>query len=150
MALLAPPALAFDFCRYQAADLDDVLAQRHPQTGLDLYRATPLRLEFKLVSYEETCAVQSIPLAMRMLGFTEEQIDGVQATRCIKVRSAKGKEARLFIQDVVRAHLPGEVPLGGPVTLFAIHLFRTSEGPGLLVNEFEAPKKPDKSDVAAA
>jgi hypothetical protein len=149
VALVATPAFTFDFARYQAADLDDILAQRRPQTGLDLNGAKPLRLEVKLVSYGETCAVQTIPLAMTMLAFSKEQIDSVQATRCIKVRSAKGKEALLFIQDVVRAHLPGEVPLGGSLTLFAIHLYTTRDGPGLLVNEFEAPKS-DKAGGAAA
>jgi Peptidase family M23 len=148
-ALVATPAFAFDFARYQAADLDDILAQPRPQTGLDLNGAKPLRLEVKLVSYGETCAVQTIPPAMTMLAFSKEQIDSVQATRCIKVRSARGKEALLFIQDVVRAHLPGEVPLGGSLTLFAIHLFTTRDGPGLLVNEFEAPKN-DKAAGAAA
>jgi hypothetical protein len=146
VALLVTPAFAFDFARYQAADLDDILAQPRPQTGLDLNDAKPLRIEVKLVSHSETCAVQSIPPAMMMLGFTKEQVDGVQASRCIKVRSAKGKEALLFIQDVVRAHLPGEVPLGGSVTLFAIHLFTTRDGPGLLVNEFEAPKSDKTAD----
>lgn len=150
VALIATPAFAFDFARYQAADLDGILAQPRPKSGLDLNDAKPLRLEVKLVSYGETCAVQAIPLAMRMLGFDKAQIDGVQATRCIKVRSAKGKEALLFIQDVVRAHLPGEVPLGSPVTLFAINLFTTSEGPGLLVNEFEAPKPKDDAKGGAA
>ena len=140
VAFLATPALTFDFARYKPADLDDILAEPRPQTGLDVYAAKPFRLAVKLVSYDETCAVGTIPLAMRMIGFAKEQIDGVQATRCIKVRSAKGKEALLFIQDVVRAHLPDEVPLGSPVTLFAIHLFTTTQGPGLLVNEFEGPK----------
>jgi hypothetical protein len=150
VALVATPAFAFDFARYQAADLDDILAQRRPQSGLDLHDAKPLRLEIKLVSYQETCAVQAVPMAMRMLGFSKEQIDGVQASRCIKVHSAKGKEAVLFIQDVVRAYLPREVPLGSPLTLFAIHLFTTSEGPGLLVNEFEAPKPKDDAKGSAA
>ena len=140
VALIATPALAFDFARYQAADLDDILAQRRPQTGLDLYAAKPLRLEVKLVSYDEPCGVQMIPLAMRMLGFPKAEIDGMQATRCIKVATAKGKETLVFIQDVVRAFLPAEVPLGSSVTLFAIHLFTAPEGPGLLVNEFQAPK----------
>jgi hypothetical protein len=114
VALIATPALAFDFARYKPADLDDILAKPRPQSGLDLHDAKPLRLEVTLVSYQETCAVQAIPTAMTMLGFSKEQIDGVQASRCIKVRSAKGKEAMLFIQDVVRAYLPREVPLGGP------------------------------------
>ena len=149
VALAATPALAFDFARYQAADLDEILAKPRPQSGLDLYQANPLRLEVKLISYGETCAVQAIPQTMRMLSFDKAQIDGVQVTRCIKVRSAKGKEALLFIQDVVRAHLPGEVKLGGSVTLFAIHLFTTPEGPGLLVNEFEAPKAAGATDKTA-
>src|SRR5207245_2795694 len=43
MALVATPAFAFDFARYQAADFDDILAQPRPQTGLDLNGAKPLR-----------------------------------------------------------------------------------------------------------
>jgi hypothetical protein len=150
VVFVATSAFAFDYARYQAADLDDILAHRRPQSGLDLYAAKPFRLEVKLVSYEETCAVQAVPTAMTMLGFSKEQIDGVQASRCIKVRSAKGKEAVLFIQDVVRAYLPREVPLGGSLTLFAIHLFTAPEGPGLLVNEFEAPKPKDDAKGGAA
>jgi hypothetical protein len=139
MMLLAAPALAFDYARYQMADLDDILAQPRPKTGFDVNNAKPLRLEVTLVSYDATCAAWAILPSMRMLGFPQGQIDNVQATRCIKVRSAKGKEALLFIQDVVRAFLPREVPLGSPVTLFAIHPFTTPDPPGLLVNEFEAP-----------
>lgn len=148
--LLAAPALAFDYARYKDADLDDVLAQPRPRTGMDLNGSKPYRLEVTLLSYEETCAVQSVPVTMRMLGYTPEQIDGVQASRCIKVRSAKGKEALLFIQDVVRAFLPREVPLGSRLTLFVIHLFTSSQGPGLLVNEFQTPKAaPDTAAKAA-
>ena len=139
-ALLAAPALAFDYARYKDADLDDVLAQPRPKTGVDLNGSKPLRLEVVLVSYEEACAIQTLQSTMRMQGYTTEQIDGVQASRCIKVRSAKGKEAILFIQDVVRAFLPREVPLGSSLTLFTIHIFTAHEGPGLLVNEFQAPK----------
>lgn len=139
-ALLAAPVLAFDYTRYKPTDLDDLLAQPRPKSGVDLNQAKPYWLEVTLTSYEETCAVQAIESTMRMQGFTKEQIDGVQASRCIKVRSAKGKETLLFIQDVVRAFLPREVPLGSPLTLFAIHLFTSPQGPGLLVNEFEAPK----------
>ncbi|GKQ49171.1 M23 family metallopeptidase [Bradyrhizobium sp. Ce-3] len=139
-ALVAVPALAFDYARYKDADLDDMLAQPRPKTGMDLGGAKPYRLEVTLVSYEETCAVQLVPASMRMLGFTQDQIDGVQASRCIKVRSAKGKEALVYIQDVVRAFLPREVPLGNSLTLFVIQLFTNPQGPGLLVNEFQTPK----------
>jgi hypothetical protein len=57
-------------------------------------------------------------------------------TRCILVRSRKGRDFRMFIQDVVSDFLPKEVPLGTPVTLFAVHVYTTPEGPALLVNEF--------------
>src|SRR5262249_48348013 len=116
-ALGVAPALSFDFARYQPADLDDILAQPRPRTGLDLHRAEPVRLEVKLVSYEETCPVEAIRPTMLMLNFPKEMIDSLQASRCIKVRSAKGNEALLFVQDVVRAFLPREVPLGSTVTL---------------------------------
>jgi hypothetical protein len=102
-AVLAAPALAFDYARYEEADLDDLLAQPRPRTGLDVNDAKPLRLKVMLVSYDEACATGSIMVAMRVLGFPKEQVDGLQASRCIKVRSAKGKETLLFIQDVVRA-----------------------------------------------
>ncbi|MCC8959577.1 M23 family metallopeptidase [Bradyrhizobium sp. Pear77] len=138
--LLTAPALAFDYARYKETDLDDVLAQPRPKTGFDLNGSKPLRLEVTLVSYEETCAIQSLESTMRMQGFTKEQIDGTQVSRCIKVRSAKGKEAILYIQDVVRAFLPREVPLGSRLTLFSIHVFTAHEGPGLLVNEFQTLK----------
>ncbi len=147
-ALAAAPAIAFDYARYQPIDLDDILAQPRPTTGLDLHGAQAVRLEVKLVSYEETCGIEAIRPAMRMLNFSKEMIDGVQASRCIKVRTAKGNETRLFVQDVVRAFLPREVPLGSSVTLFAVHLFTTSAGPGLLVNEFNT-QKPAGSDKAA-
>jgi murein DD-endopeptidase MepM/ murein hydrolase activator NlpD len=147
-ALAVAPAFAFDYARYQVTDLDDVLTQPRPKTGLGLHRAEALRLEVKLVSYEETCNVEAIAPTMRMLNFSKEMIDGVQASRCIKVRSAQGRETLVFVQDVVRAFLPAEVPLGGTVTLYAVHLFTTSTGPGLLVNEFEA-KKPKGADAAA-
>src|SRR5262249_36808836 len=99
--LAVAPALAFDYDRYQPTDLDERLAQPRPRTGLDLNGGAAVRLEVKLISYEETCAVEAIAPTMRMQGFSQEMIDGAQASRCIKVRSAKGKETLLFVQDVV-------------------------------------------------
>ena len=40
-ALLAAPALAFDYDRYKTADLDDILALPRPGSGLDLNGAKP-------------------------------------------------------------------------------------------------------------
>jgi hypothetical protein len=45
LALLwAPKAWGFDFARYQATDLDELMQQKRPQTGVDLHPARPLKL----------------------------------------------------------------------------------------------------------
>jgi hypothetical protein len=76
LMLAMPPAFGFDDARYHTADLDQLLAQRRPRSGVDLYPALALKV-----------------------------------TRCIEVRSAKGKELQLFIQDEVASFLPKEAPL---------------------------------------
>jgi len=55
VALLATPAFAFDFARYQAADLDDILAQPRPQNSTRMSSAagSPNREQDKVVS--KTC-----------------------------------------------------------------------------------------------
>jgi murein DD-endopeptidase MepM/ murein hydrolase activator NlpD len=143
----APPARGFDYARYQATDLDALIAQPRPARGVDIHRALPLKLEVTLVSYAESCQTELLRKTMVTAGFSKDQLDGLQVMGCIKVRSAQGKELRIFIQDVVSSFLPREVPLGSPVTLFAIHVFTAPEGPGLLVNEYatKAADDPAKS-----
>jgi hypothetical protein len=140
-------AWGFDYARYEATDLDALLAQRRPQVGVDLYPGRPLKLTVTLASYAAPCQTALLTKTLIMAGIAKDRVDGLQAAGCIKVRSAKGKELRMFIQDVVSSFLPREVPLGSPVTLFAIHVFTSPEGPGLLVNEYsaEAGRDPEKS-----
>jgi murein DD-endopeptidase MepM/ murein hydrolase activator NlpD len=142
-----PPAWGFDYARYQPTDLDALMAQPRPARGVDIHPALPLKLEVTLLSYAEGCRTELLKKTMITGGFAKEQVDGLQVMGCIKVRSAQGKELRIFIQDVVSSFLPREVPLGSPVTLFAIHVFTSPEGPGLLVNEYstEAGNDPAKS-----
>jgi murein DD-endopeptidase MepM/ murein hydrolase activator NlpD len=146
-------ASAFDYARYQATDLDALMAEPRPRAGVDLYPARPLKLAVTLVSYPKACETRDLKKFMITAGIPKDQADTLQATQCIKVRSAGGKELLLFVQDKVADFLPKEVPLAGPVTLFAIHLFTAPGGPGLLVNEFKtdagngAAKSP--SDQAA-
>ena len=132
----ALPALCFDYARYQAADLDALLAQPRPSKGIDIYPALPLRLDVALLSYAKTCQTTQLRKAMVAAGIAKQQVDTLEVLGCIKVRSAKGRELRIFVQDVVSSFLPKEVQLGRQVTLFAIHVFTASDGPGLLVNEF--------------
>jgi hypothetical protein len=134
----SPAAWGFDYTRYEATDLDALMAQPRPRSGVDIYSARPLKLKVTLVSYAEGCLTSLLNKSMVTAGLPKAQVDALQVTSCIKVRSAKGKELRMFIQDVVASFLPKEVPLGNSVTLLAIHVFTTAEGPGLLVNEFLA------------
>jgi hypothetical protein len=142
------PAFGFDYGRYEAADLDALLARKRPQSGLDLYPASALKLTVTLASYAAPCQTGLLKKSMTMAGVSFPE--GTQITRCINVRSAKGKQLRMFIQDAVSDVLPKEVLLGGQVTLFAVHLFTAPEGPGLLVNEFSTGDvPPQQSEVPA-
>jgi hypothetical protein len=132
----AAPAFGFDYARYEAIDLDALMMQPRPAKGIDLYPARPFKLAVTLVSYAEGCQTVLLKKAMLMAGIAKDQVDAVKVMGCIKVRSAKGADLRLFIQDVVSGFLPREIPLGSPVTLFAIHVFTAPEGPGLMVNDF--------------
>jgi hypothetical protein len=60
----------------------------------------------------------------RRTGGLAECVKSVSA-RCIKLRTAKGKVASLFIQDAVAEFLPKEVPLDGAVTLYVLRVFHT-------------------------
>ena len=131
------PAFGFNFARYQAMDLDTLLAQRRPAKGVDLYPALPLKLTVTLTGYGETCQTDLLMRAMRMSGAPKDQIETVKVTTCIDIRSATGKAMRVFIQDGIAGYLPKEVPLGKSLILYAVHLFTDANGPGLLVNEFK-------------
>jgi hypothetical protein len=141
-----PPAFSFDYGRYQAADLDALLARKRPESGLDLYPPSALKLTVMLASYAAPCEAGLLKKSMTMSGVSFAE--GMQITRCINVRSAKGRPLRMFIQDAVSDALPKEIALGGRVTLYAVHLFATSEGPGLLVNEFSTGNAPQPSQAA--
>jgi hypothetical protein len=135
---LAATALAwgFDYGRYQAADLDNVIAELRPNAGVDIYPVVPLRMTVALTSYATACDTVLLKKAMIAAAIPRDQVEAGQITSCIKVRSAKGQVVPLFIQDKVAAFLPKEVPLGSQVTFFVVHVFTGTDGPGLLVNEF--------------
>jgi hypothetical protein len=144
-------AWSFDYARYQPADLDTVMAQARPRSGFDAYRARPLKLKVTLASYSQSCLTSLLNKAMITGGIPKEQVEALHVTACIKVRSAKGRELPVFIQDVVAGFLPREVPLGSQLTLWAIHVFTSAAGPGLLVNEFstDADNNPAKSESSS-
>lgn len=79
---------------------------------------------------------------MVMQGIPKETVDTLPISKCIKVKTAQGNSSTLYIQDQVAEYLPKEIPLGGVLRVFVDYIFIGSEGPGILLNEFQAPKKP--------
>jgi hypothetical protein len=139
----------FNFARYKETDLDEFLARRRPATGMDVYPRSPLKLDVTLASHGEPCASGALMRSLIMSGMPKADADGLQATSCITVRSAKGRELKVFIQAVVYGFLPNEVPVGDKLSLYAIHVFTSPDGPGLLVNEFLTPKSSPRADKPA-
>jgi hypothetical protein len=138
----------FNFARYKEIDLDELLARRRPASGLDVYPMSPLKLDVTLASHGAPCASGALKRSLIMSGMPKPDADGLQATNCITVRSTKGQELKVFIQDVVYGFLPNEVPVGEKLSLYAIHAFTSPEGPGLLVNEFLTPRSFPRADKA--
>jgi hypothetical protein len=134
----ASSAHGFDYSRYQAADLDEIIEQPRPKSGADILAEARLKIIGTLMAYGEPCNTGFLKKAMSMGGIPQPSVDAVAITQCIKLRSARGKEVRLFIQDKVAEFLPKEIRIGDAVTLFVLRVFNHADGPGLLVNEFSA------------
>lgn len=137
----------FDFARYKETDLDEFLARRRPASGMDVYPMSPVKLDVTLASHGGPCASGALKRSLMMGGMPKPDADGLQVTNCITVRSAKGRELKVFIQDVVYGFLPNEVPVGDKLSVYAIHAFTSPEGPGLLVNEFLTPRSFPRADT---
>jgi len=157
-ALLLPVALSvvphaaateFNFARYKETDLDEFLARRRPASGMDIVPMLPLKLDVTLVSYGKPCEVFALKQSMLMGGISKQDIDELQVSTCIRVRSAKGRELEVFIQDIVNGFLPNEVPIGSKLSIFAIHIYTTPQKPGLLINEFLTPRSFPRADTPA-
>ena len=106
----------------------------------DIYRGENFRLDVTLVRQAFDCNTGFLKRAMVMIGIAQDQIDKVPISKCIQVKSPKGEVVQLFIQNVVAEFLAQEVSSGGPVTMFVLLMFMDSNGPGILVNEFDAAK----------
>ena len=135
----AGAAEAFDYARYQAADLDS-LAARRPALGLgvDVPAMRSVRLDLTLASPAASCPTKVLKWAMRASGIAKDAIQSTPISRCIKVKSAKGRLYSMFIQDALADSLAKEVPPGGKLTLYGSLVYFAQRGPGIVVNEFSA------------
>jgi murein DD-endopeptidase MepM/ murein hydrolase activator NlpD len=139
--LLAEGAAAFDPARYQPADLDVISARKPPAgRGVDVFPARAYRFDVTLVSQATPCKTDFLKWAMQISGIEQSQVQSIPISRCIKVRSAKGKVLSVFIQDVLTESLEKEVPQDGKLTLYATLIYYGQEGPGVIVNEFTGPQ----------
>ena len=133
----AGAAGAFDTANYQPADLD-VLARRKPALGLgaDISPVQNVRLEVTLAAQPAECPTKYLKWAMRKSGIAKEAVQGTPITQCIKVKSAKGRQYTVFIQDALTGSLAREVKPGAKVTLYGSLVYFAPRGPGIVVNDF--------------
>jgi hypothetical protein len=136
-------AEAFDYARYQAADLD-ALARRKPALGLgvDVPAMRSVRLDVTLDSPAAPCPTRVVKWAMRTSGIAKDAIQSTPISRCIKVKSAKGRSYSMFIQDALADGLAREVQPGGKLTLYGSLVYFAQRGPGIVVNEISATTTP--------
>jgi murein DD-endopeptidase MepM/ murein hydrolase activator NlpD len=141
---LTATAAAFDYERYKPANLDTIAARKPPiGLGVDIIPARSHRFEVALAAYATPCANKFLKWAMATSGLPKDFIETVAISRCIQVKSAKGRLFTMFIQDALTDLLEKEVPKGGKLTLYAALIYFDQKGPGIIVNEFTAgPDKP--------
>lgn len=143
LALLGAPlaSAAFNFDQYKPGNLDELLSQERPDSGTKVLTPQKLNIEVTLVSYAERCNTVFLKNTLVMLGVPKDVVAGVPISKCIKVKSAKGQIASLYVQDTVAEYLPDEVPLGSMFNIYSDFVFLGKDGPGILVNEFQSQKK---------
>jgi murein DD-endopeptidase MepM/ murein hydrolase activator NlpD len=143
LALLSgSTAKAFDYARYQPADLD-ALADRKPPVGngVDVYPVQSIRVDVTLVAPAAPCATGFLTWAMLTSGISKEFVQKVPISHCIQVKSAKGRLMSMFIQDALTPSLAREVPPGGKMTVYAGLVYFDQKGPGIVVNEFSGEQQ---------
>jgi hypothetical protein len=156
LMLGANAAAAFDYGNYQQGDLDR-LARRKPQLGLgaDIPGVQNVRLDLTLVEQADECRTKYMKWAMKKAGIPKDAVKSTAVTRCILVKSAKGRQYPLFIQDALTASLAKEVKVGGKLTVYGSLVYFAARGPGIVVNEYSTeqtatPQSHSGADLSAA
>lgn len=140
-----PPS--FPFASYPDADIDqiidnDIVHKHDKSNGVDIW--TPFRkvhVTAKLLEYPKACDNAFLGRALAVSKISLQNLPPI--TTCIRIKSRKGNEQTVFIQDQVGAFLSKEVKIGGSVDLYAIYVFANtvSNRLGMVVNEFQVSTK---------
>jgi hypothetical protein len=138
-----PPS--FPFASYPTADIDqlienDIVHKHDKSNGVDIW--TPFRkvhVTAKLLEYPKACDNAFLGRALALNKVSLQSLPPI--TTCIRIKSHKGNEQTVFIQDQVGEFLSKEVKIGGSVDLYAIYVFANtvSNRLGMVVNEFQVP-----------
>jgi murein DD-endopeptidase MepM/ murein hydrolase activator NlpD len=142
MIPLCGSASAFDYSHYLPADLDAIAARKPSGPGVDVLPLETYRFDVTLVSQAAPCPNDFLKWAMPTSGVEQKFIDNVSITKCIRVKSAKGRPLDVFIQDQLADSFAKEVPPGGKLTLYAMLIYLGTTGPGIVVNDFNAQQQP--------
>jgi len=79
---------------------------------------------------------QAVEALVERSGIAKDAVQSTAVTRCIAVKSAKGREYPLFIQDALAGSLAKDVKVGGKLTLYGSLVYFAARGPGIVVNEY--------------
>jgi hypothetical protein len=130
----------FNFAQYKPGDLDEILALSRPDSGVKVMMPQKLKFQVTLISYAVGCNTGLLKTTMVMLGASKQFVDGAPISKCIAVKSAKGKTTSICIQDRVSEYLSKEIPLGTMIDIFCDYLFLSKDRVGILVGEFDGRK----------
>lgn len=134
---------AFNYAQYQETDLDTLV---NDQTWAKDVRETmslkvfePAKLKFKvtLEKHGYACSNGSLKAALNLLG-AGHILDQAPVNNCIEVKTAGGAIVKMYIQDTLAPYLKDEIKIGEPLVIYCNYIFWDIDGPGILVNEFEA------------
>jgi len=143
LALLAPltgghtrASESFDYDAYQPTTLDDLAATVPNITeGMDIF-LKKRQFEAVQVSEPKRCTAVIVGRVLRMQGVTEPPA----TAHCMKLRSPKGLEVEVFIQDTLVSDPARELKKGARLRVYATYFYfaAASKRMGLLVNAYTA------------
>ena len=140
----------FPWDSYKAVDIDsiyetDMKLESQTSTGQKIW--SPLRkLHFTsaLIGYPQSCNLGNLGYALSVNGVSLKSLPPIST--CIRLKSPKGREFDLFIQDQVGSFLPKEIKLGEQVDIYVAYIYadEDSKSLGMIINEYK------KAETSAA
>jgi len=109
-----------------------------------------------LVEQSDECPTKYLNGRCEKSGIAKDAVASTPITRCIAVKSEKGRQYPGFIQDALAGSLAKDVQPGGTLTVYgSLSSFVAARGPGIVVNEYSTqqtttPQSHSGIDLSAA